>query len=314
MHNKNNEAIEIFLDKYKIPLAVVTIFIIIVDILSLTVPLVMDISKKYPNIDGIITALSVISFLFWIVISVMIFTSYTKKIYKHIIALENDKISYYIKDLHKNVIAMKNEQSSYIEILKPKNIHDFHKAFGNAIRIRAYNPPLTLLTREKEHRDLIYSLLKNGAEYNMIIGKELKDRVISLRNLWLNEYGDISLLKMHILPYYHEQDLHTKVKGWNLNEHQDLRGLSFFLIEYKHSSTKSILLYLFGEPFVKDFEVPQTAIRVKSLSGKCELYDKFVETFDARWSKLRGIYDTCGGNLPKICDEDWISFNCNTIN
>jgi len=191
------------------------------------------------------------------------------------------------------------------KIVDPHLLEDFSSVFMGAKAIRAYNPPLTLLVNDKnsKYRDLIYNILQSSCEeYKIIAGNKTLANLSKLLDKWLNEklvktkrfastketksrfLGTIN--KIRVEHFDHEFDLHTEIG--NLGKlGEDLRGMSFFLIE-TYTKNNIVLLYLFGEPFASRFEVTSHAIKVVSKidTPGNELYKKLSDTYDRRWKNL----------------------------
>lgn len=200
-----------------------------------------------------------------------------------------------------NVIEKSNPHNNvYTDLIRPDEIDQFERVFSSAKHIYAYNPPLQLLiTDEPHHRNIIYNFLNNDRSvYKIIAGKTLIKRIKILKKKWTGEHGSRSnkagfnktISRMQISYYGNDSDLHSIVSPW-IKRNPDIRGFSFFLVEGTYK--KSVLLYIFGPPFVKDYGIPGTAIWAhaeKSLDGdfpEFKLFDDLMADFDERWRYLQ---------------------------
>lgn len=189
-----------------------------------------------------------------------------------------------------------------LSIIHPQVLEDFKRVFGDGAKIRAYNPPLTLLVHEEGHRDIIYQVLSNNqAKYQLLAGNHLVPRIPELYEKWQKDKIakrklEAALKRMQIAYYDHDEDLHSEIKKWGEFKY-DLRGMSFFLVETRHGG-KIVLLYLLGEPFVEGFNVPATAFKIWSVDDKNECYDELSETFDKRWATLQNVPSYAPQPLP----------------
>lgn len=198
-----------------------------------------------------------------------------------------DDINYTIDDL----LA---QQGARVSIIKPRELPEFNKVFGSAARVMAYNPPLSLLTDDQRaHRDLIFKILSTScAEYRVLAGSELFERLKILRERWSIEHARekaklrVAHSRMKFIYFDHSEDLHTTINDWGDLE-KDLRGVSFFLVE-QPGGRHVALLYLLGEPFVRNFVVPPSAIKISSDAGTPgdQLFQRLSESFQQRWSML----------------------------
>ncbi len=207
-------------------------------------------------------------------------------------------------------------QRTVVEAIDTRELEVFKSVFGGADRIRAYNPPLTLLIIEGNHafRDVIYHfLLKEGAEYQAIVGKTGPegetgaDRILDLYDKWVQEKKhaqlNSALARMRVSSYLLPEGLHTKQDPWPVfhdRDHPppyDLRGLSFFLIE--SAQTRKVLLYILGQPFVPDFDVPEVSLLITEPRSQSSIYNRLDGAFKYRWDalSLRGKHPGVLNNL-----------------
>lgn len=207
-------------------------------------------------------------------------------------------------------------QRTVVEAIDTRELEVFRSVFGGADRVRAYNPPLTLLIIDgnQAFRDVIYHfLLKEGAVYQAIVGKTGPegetgaDRILNLYDKWVHEKKhpqlNSALARMRVSSYLLPQGLHTKQDPWPVfhdRDHPpayDLRGLSFFLID--SSRTRKVLLYILGQPFVPDFEVPELSLLITEPSSQSSIYNKLEKAFEYRWDalSLRGKHPGVLNNL-----------------
>jgi hypothetical protein len=202
-------------------------------------------------------------------------------------------------------------QNAVVQSLKPHDAEDFRLAFESADKIRAYNPPLTLLGEltDNKFREVIFKLLvQNNALYQAIVGEEGSVQLLKLWDHWVTDHGPRAAnnagCKMHITVYKHTQQLHTPVNQWPcLN--QDLRGLSFFLIDAQNS--RKSLLYILGEPFTPDFDVPKIGLLITEPEDNCPIYRMIGDTFDYRWQML-----ISKGKPPLVVAEQRLPDFCKT--
>lgn len=198
------------------------------------------------------------------------------------------------------------KSGTLVHMIKPGNIDDFRAVFGRAEIIRAYNPPLKLLTEgHPEFRAVILEALQRQADYRLLAATQLLGRIQDLYRLWNPKRKRNAKFKvlenMKILYFDQEEGLHSQVANvcpWG----DDLRGLSYFLVRQRQGNDIA-LLYLLGEPFVKVFDVPRWAIKITAPPEKNEIYDLLAEVFDDRWSLLdRGNSHPCP--LPMFCEAE----------
>lgn len=178
--------------------------------------------------------------------------------------------------------------STRIDIIKPQDIAHFRQSFSEAHRIRAYNPPLTLLEEtDADHRRVITShLIAPDAIYNMIVGDEGASKLTHLYSRWETEAPDSCLQRLNVEFFEHQEKLHTHIHAWGILQ-EDLRGFSFFLIDYRNGC-RAVLIYLLGAPFAPTFEVPQYAIRItEPVEQPQGVYAQLSHTFDTRWRSLK---------------------------
>lgn len=246
-----------------------------------------NVSELMKSVFDIITIFSDVSFL----ISVI----YLLYVIKKDIEFSNEKIE-----------ELTKQEKTAMEIVNPQNYNEFYSIFHDADAILAYNPPLSLLVRSPNHRNLIYSLLNNNCSYKLIVGHELVGRIKLLKTQWIEEKKDISSLNLQVLYNAHKEDLHSTVKNWNLTHgNTHLRGLSFFII-HKKSGEHIIMLYILGEPFTSEFSVPSKAIVIKKYEGRFEMYSVLEKCFKDCWNRVEDEFERNGLKIPKISDNDWI--------
>ena len=90
------------------------------------------------------------------------------------------------EDVNESLKSYGLHLNEVLDTFEPKEIEGFRRVFGNANKIFAYNPPLNLLINEKDHRDVILSVLeRRNGEYNLVCGKLLEPRVKDLGIEWL---------------------------------------------------------------------------------------------------------------------------------
>lgn len=204
-------------------------------------------------------------------------------------------IVYYIDDFKRNFLKLDTKinnlahaESTLVNIIKPKNKDDFYQAFQGATQVKAYNPPLTLLRNQESHRNIIHGLLMTGCEYRMIVGNRLIERVQELSAAFHSDHKNKkkklgALENLKIVHCVNHNDLHSEIDNWELMHQKDLRGFCFFLI--KAEKEKRILLYLLGEPFVKEFDVPAKAILIVQKEDM-DMFNELESLFDTRWDKV----------------------------
>lgn len=182
--------------------------------------------------------------------------------------------------------ATARTSATSFEIINPADPSVFNDCFGSAVWILAYNPPLTLLEKSKDHRNVIYANLINSKfVYKMIVSRKGAGRICVVLDRWREEHGnhiEEYSNKISVINYDHEADLHTMITDWGVLR-ADLRGLSFFVIKHQDGK-RTALLYLLGKPFVETFDVPDQAIRITGNSN--EMYAHLKELFWKRWNGL----------------------------
>lgn len=185
-------------------------------------------------------------------------------------------------------------QKTLIRTVNPHQLEDFNEVFGDAVRIRAYNPPLTLLTsKDRSFRDVIFRVLeKKEGSYRAIVGTEGGDKILKLGRLWESEQKlksrEETLKKMRITSYLYAGGLHSRLDQWPIFS-TDLRGLSFFIIDTPTGCRS--LLYILGKPFVETFDAPDLGLVITEPQGDLQIYKKLQEMFDRRWVILEETSD-----------------------
>jgi hypothetical protein len=123
----------------------------------------------------------------------------------------------------------------------------------------------------------------------MIVGQEGQDRLIELYERWLMEKGSKNatfrvMANMRVSLYRYPERLHSELENWPVFKYTDLRGLSFFLIET--ATSRKVLLYILGRPFVEKFEVPDLGLLVTEPLGEGEIFERLRPLFESRWGTL----------------------------
>jgi hypothetical protein len=199
-------------------------------------------------------------------------------------------------------------QKAVVQEIDPTNVVQFEGIFGDARTICAYNPPLSLLTnRGNPHfRNVIFDFLSNNNHsYRMIVGPEGDQRLAELYTIWATQHGVKApalqaFARLRITLYTHKEKLHTEIKTWPVFRGNDLRGLSFFLIETP--TCRRVLLYILGDPFVKDFVVPDLGLLISEPLDHDEsrIFERLRPVFDRRWGALEanGTYPNVVADQP----------------
>lgn len=193
--------------------------------------------------------------------------------------------------IHKTLIESGLLGKESLRLIEPHGLDEFERVFQRAKDISAYNPPLKLLVSKRGHRKVIENVLNNGSRYRVIAGSTCTTQLLKLRSVWLSDlkndhsedYIKKLLRRMEILIYKIDNDLHSKVEGW-LSGGVDYRGLCYFLI--KNGPDRTALMYILGAPFVRDFDVPSTAIAINSSDPIFELYSSMLSEYDMKWAKI----------------------------
>jgi hypothetical protein len=182
-------------------------------------------------------------------------------------------------------------QKAVVTPIEPRDPLTFRMVFGDADKICAYNPPLTLLTSSSDagFREVIFNFLqKNASSYRAIVGQQGVERLTHLHDLWISQYGaanaNRALPRMLVTSYLHPEGLHTMQHPWPAFGEDDVRGLSFFLIETPQH--RKVLLYILGKPFVYNFEVPDLGLLITEPADDAKIYGLLHAAFDSRWGIL----------------------------
>ncbi len=185
-----------------------------------------------------------------------------------------------------------NIPRSRAQVVNPRMDIQFRDLLKGAQYIWAYNPPLDLVATEEfsENREIYYELCKDkDFEYRMILSEEGAANLVQMYDLILTVHPDFhhssvqgnkpqgQPISMESMPP--EKRFRVKLAGKKLYtvetlefnkcenyEERDLRfaelrGISYFLIEKRRGGDaghiKSILLYVWGEPFSSGEQFPK---------------------------------------------------------
>jgi hypothetical protein len=195
------------------------------------------------------------------------------------------EIASHVKETHQLV-----RQKAEIRAINPHNLSEFQEVFGGAGSICAYNPPLSLLIKEKPgFRNVIFEVLRQDqGSYHAIVGPEGSAKLLDLHNIWINENKERNttdvISKMRVTAYMYAERLHSELRAWPGFNSSDLRGLSFFLVET--ASCRKVLLFILGKPFVETFDVPDIGLLITEPTDEAEIHDRLMEVFNNRWGTL----------------------------
>jgi hypothetical protein len=261
------------------------------------IPFVESFYQAHPNVKGSVTFILAVFAFITIVFSVLLGW------HRVVARLEIiHQIQQSIKKLEAN--------EATVRAINPHNPDDFRSVFAGAELIRAYNPPLTLLTTRPEHRKVIFDVLSGSqdVEYRAIVGKIGAARMLELYRKCLEEHprrtANLALNKMLVSWFDHPDDLHTTVQKWDFLQPKDLRGLSFFLVEYVSRERRTALLYILGEPFAAKFEVPKQSLEIHESGEPQDIFNLLLGTFDERWMDLLARTESRPCPLPDFCSEN----------
>ena len=185
--------------------------------------------------------------------------------------------------IHKILPWLKENYFLQEKLIDPRKDKDYSSVFNGAREVRAYNPPLNLLTNpsKKSHRDVLKKLLSGGVPWKAICHKDATESHKVIVEHLIREGLPESNVRNLFFSYYEEPHrLHTTVEDFPCKTGPDVRGTSFFLIRKKWED--NVLLYPYGL-LSENFQAPKHAIWVRGPRDQNDLYNDLDDVFTKRW-------------------------------